>query len=101
MPSPTADRSFFPEASGHIPGLTGRLDPNLDTLGRTYLYTSNIAINEGRQQPVYFLLGEDISLTDADGREMLVRIVDITGRSTLVEYRLVSKAVLVEPHHTP
>ena len=90
---------IFPEVSGHIPGLTGRLNPKLDTLGRTYLYASNIAINEGRQQPVHFLLGEDMCLTDADGREMLVRIVDITGRSALVEYRLVPKSALVEPPH--
>ena len=99
---PDGGSGIFPKASGQIPGLTGRLNPNLDTLGRTYLYTSNIAINKGRQQPVHFLLGEDLRLTDADGREMLVRIVDITGRSALVEYRLVPKAVLVEPpHHTP
>ena len=99
---PEGGSVIFPEASGHIPGLIGRLDPTLDTSGRTYLYASNIAINEGRQQPVHFLLGEDLRLTDADGREMLVRIVDITGRSALVEYRLVPKAVLVEPpHHTP
>lgn len=99
---PDGGSVIFPEASGHIPGLTGRLNPKLDTLGRTYLYASNIAVNEGRQQPVYFLLGEDMHLTDADGREMLVRIVDITGRSTLVEYRLVSKTALIEsPHHIP
>ena len=32
-------------------------------------------------------LGEEIRLTDADGREMFVRIVDIVGRCALVEYR--------------
>ena len=80
MPGPRAARSFFPEASGHIPGLIGRLDPKRSIHhGRTYLYASNIAINEGRQQPVHFLLGEDLRLTDADGREMLVRIVEYCG----------------------
>ena len=40
-----------------------------------------------RPQPVHFVLGEDLRLTDADGNELLVRIVDIVGRSALLEYR--------------
>lgn len=63
------------------------MNPIRDTHDRTYLYASNIAINQGRQQPVHFLLGEALRLTDADGREMFVRIVDIVGRCALVEYR--------------
>ena len=63
------------------------LDPHLDNLGRTYLYASNIAIDRGRTQPVHFALGEELRLTDAHGREMAVRIVDIAGRSALLEYR--------------
>ena len=78
---------IFPEATGDLPGLTGRLNPIRDTLDRTYLYASNIAINEGRQQPVHFVPGEDLRLTDADGNKLIVRIVDIVGRSALVEYR--------------
>ena len=30
------------QGTGHIPGLTGRLNPILDTLGRTYLYRGPI-----------------------------------------------------------
>ena len=78
---------IFYEATGHVPGLAGRLNPKRDTHDRTYLYASNIAINQGQQQPVHFLLGEALRLTDAEGREVLVRIVDIVGRSVLVEYR--------------
>ena len=78
---------IFPEAAGSLPGLKGSLNPKRDTLDRTYIYASNIAINQGEQQPVHFLPGEDLRLTDADGTEMLVRIVDIVGRSALVEYR--------------
>ena len=79
----------FPEGTGHIPGLAGRLNPILDTSFRTYLYASNIAINDGQQQPVRFVPGEEeLRLTDADGRELLVRIVAITGRSSILEYRL-------------
>ena len=78
---------IFPEATGSLSGLKGRLNPILDTHDRTYLYASNIAINEGRQQPVHFIFGEELRLTDADGKEMLVRFIEIVGRSVLVEYR--------------
>ena len=78
---------IFPEATGYIPGVTGRLNPIRDNLDRAYLYASNIAINQGRPQPVHFVLGEELRLTDANGREMLVRIIDIAGRSALLEYR--------------
>ena len=78
----------LPEGTGHIPGLSGRLNPILDTSGRTYLYASNIAINGGRQQPVPFVPGEEeLRLTDANGHELLVRVAAITGRSSLLEYR--------------
>ena len=79
----------FPEGTGHIPGLSGRLNPILDASLRTYLYASNIAINGGRQQPVSFVpAGEELRLTDANGRELFVRVAAITGRSSLLEYRL-------------
>ena len=77
---------IFREATGHIPGLSGRLNPIRDTLDRTYLYASNISINEGKQQPVHFIFGEDLLLTDSYGNEALVRVVDIEGRSALLEY---------------
>ena len=41
---------IFPEAAGHLPGLKGRLNPIRDTHDRTYLYASNIAINEDDQR---------------------------------------------------
>ena len=78
---------IFPEATGYLPGLNGKLNPTRDTHDRTYLYASNIAINQGEQQPVHFVPGEDLRLTDADGTELLVRIIDIVGRSALLEYR--------------
>ena len=82
---------IFPEATGTLPGLTGRLNPIRDTYGRTYLYAGNIAIDNGRQQPADFVLGEDLRLTDADGKQMLIRIVDIVGQAALVEYRAYSE----------
>ena len=77
---------IFLEATGRLPGLKGRLNPVRDTYDRTYLYASNIAIDEGLQQPVHFIPGEEMQLTDAEGTELRVRIVDIFGQSTLVEY---------------
>ena len=82
---------IFPEATGSIPELSGRLNPKRDTSDRTYLYASNIAISEGQQQPVHFILGEDLRLTDADGKELMIRIVAIVGRSVLIEYRPYTK----------
>ena len=84
---PDGGSVIFPEATGHLPGLSGRLNPIRDTHDRTYLYASNISINEGEQQPVHFMLGEDLRLTDADGKELIVRIMAIVGRSALVQYR--------------
>ncbi|MCY3729412.1 MAG: putative DNA binding domain-containing protein [Nitrospira sp.] len=84
---PEGGAVIFPEATGTLPGLKGRLNPIRDTHDRTYLYASNVAINDGQQQPVHFLPGENLRLTDADGSEQLVRIVDIVGRSALLEYR--------------
>ena len=83
---PEGGSVILPEASGHLPGLKGRLNPIRDTHDRTYLYASNIAIDQGKQQPVHFIPGEELQLTDAEGTELRVRIVAIVGRSALVEY---------------
>ena len=82
---------IFPEETGCLPDLSGRLNPIRDTHDRTYLYASNIAINEGEQQPVHFTPGEDLRLTDAEGKELIVRIAAIVGRSALIEYQPISK----------
>ena len=84
---PTGGATIFAQGTGHLPGLRGRLNPIRDNLDRTYLYADNIAIDEGRQQPVTFRLGKKIKLTDAYGFELLITIIDITGRSALVEYQ--------------
>jgi ATP-dependent DNA helicase RecG len=84
---PNGGSVLFPEGTGNLPGLSGHLNPKRDSHDRTYLYASNIAINEGKQQPVHFMPGEDLHLTDANGSELMVRIVAIVGRAALVEYR--------------
>ena len=79
--------TIFPEATGHIPGFKGRLNPIRDALDRTYLYASNVSVDQGRPQPVQFVPGEALRLTDSDGVVRFVRIVEIVGRSALVEHR--------------
>ena len=86
-PLPTGGSAIFPRRTGHLPGLRGRLNPIRDTSDRTYLYADNIAIEQGRQQPVHFRPGKPMRLTDAFGAELSVTIVDITGTAALVEYR--------------
>ena len=78
---------IFTQRSGYLPGLRGRLNPKRDTFDRTYLSADNIAIDEGRQQPVQFRLDKPMRLTDAHGSELSVTILDILGKSTLIEYR--------------
>ena len=86
-PLPGGGAVILSEDSGQVPGLKGSLNPVRDPLDRTYLYASNIAINQGQQQPVHFVPGEDLRLTDVNGVEVIGRIVEIVGRSALVEYR--------------
>ena len=88
---PNGGSVIFENSTGHIPGLQGRLNPILDNLNRTYLYADNIAINEGKQQPVHFKFGEGLHLQDSNGIEKTIYIIDIKGKSTLLEYHDVSK----------
>ena len=74
-------------AFANTAGLTGRLNPIRDPHDRICLYASNVIINEGEPQPVYCLPEDELRLTDAGGREMLVRIAVVAGRSALVTYR--------------
>ena len=69
-----------------MPNLTGQLNPILDDLDRMCLYAANIAIDEGRQQPVPFKLNQPLRLTDARGFEWIVRVIDMIGKSALLEY---------------
>ena len=83
---PKGGSMVIPERTGHLPGLEGRLNPILDSLDRMYLYATNVSINEGRQQPVHFKLGEPLRLTDVRGGEWSVRFVEMTGNSSVLEY---------------
>ena len=84
---PEGGAIIFTEDSGRLPGLRGRLYPVRDNHDRTSLFAYDVTINQGVPQPVYFALGEDLRLTDADGTELRVRIAAIEGRTALLEYR--------------
>ena len=86
-PLESGGAAIFAQGTGHLPGLRGRLNPIRDASDRTWLYADNIAIDDGRQQPVPFRPGKPMRLTDAHGRELSVTIVDILGRSALIEYQ--------------
>lgn len=79
---------MFTERTGHLPGLRGRLNPILDNLDRTYLYTTNVSVDEGKPQPVGFKMTQPLLLTDVDGSERIVRFLDMFGKSALLEYEI-------------
>lgn len=94
-PLPSGGAFVFPEGSGDIPGLTGRVTVTggafssgfgaaFDT---TRMQAETVAINGVASQPVAFRPGEELHLEDSDGHERWVRVVAIAGPSVLVEYR--------------
>lgn len=98
---------IFPQGSGDIPGLAGRVtitgagfsSPFLSAFDTARIRVENIAVNgeftgeftgevAGELQPsVYIRPGAELHLEDADGRERWIRLLKIVGRSALVEYR--------------
>ncbi|MCY3851186.1 MAG: DUF4143 domain-containing protein [Acidimicrobiaceae bacterium] len=84
---------IFADQTGYVPGIEGRLNPILDTAERTYLYTTNVAVDGGRPQPVHFSVGEDVlNLVDARGNERDLRIAAMRGQSALLEYGPLSES---------
>lgn len=76
------------QGTGHIPGLTGRLNPIFQSSGRFYLYASNISVNGKPDQPTHLTANAVFRLEDAQGAVVDVRLLEIIGRSSLVEYRV-------------
>ena len=78
---------IFEDQTGYVPGIEGRLNPILDNLDQTYIYTTNVAVNGGQPQPVHFAMGDEVlNLVDAHGNERDLRIVAMSGQSSLLEY---------------
>ena len=96
-PLPLGGSAAFTEGTGHLPDLTGRLNPILDDLDRMYLYATNVAIDEGKQQPVHFKLNQPLRLTDVNGFEWVVRFIEMIGTSALLEYESPDQAGASSP----
>lgn len=86
QPLPDGGSAFFLDGTGSLSDIAGTINIHQDTYNRTFLYSSNISINRGQPQPVQFLPQEDLHLTDADGKELMIHIVAIVGRSVLIQY---------------
>jgi hypothetical protein len=78
--------SIVCHGTGHVPGLQGRLNPIRDVNDRTYIYADNIAVDGGRQQPVLFQLGTPMEMEDCNGVVMHVRVLEIRGSTSLLEF---------------
>lgn len=78
--------SVIMNSTGYIPGLKGRLNPILDTSGRTYLYADNIAIDGGKGQPARFVVNKPMELEDAEGTVVYATVKHIAARVSLVQF---------------
>ncbi|MCY3947637.1 MAG: ATP-binding protein [Acidimicrobiaceae bacterium] len=80
--------AIFEDQTGYLPGIKGRLNPILERDGRSYLYTTNVAVNGVlSSSAVHFAVGDDIlRLEDADGGACDARFVAMSGQSSLLEY---------------
>ena len=83
---PRGGSVVFTERGGHLPGLAGRLNPTLDNLDRMHLYATNVAIDEGKPQPVRFKLNQPLRLTDVNGSEWIARFIEMLGTTSLLDY---------------
>ena len=84
---PTKVRTITINGTGQITGLNGRLVPILDSLNRTYLYADNIAIEGGKNQPVYFSLNQPFMVEDSMGNRFELKVLSITKDSSAFEYK--------------
>jgi hypothetical protein len=88
LPGPHGVGSLIiPQGTGYIPGLDGRLNPIFQSSGRFYLYADNISINNRPTQPTHLATNMVFRLEDARGTVVEARLLEIIGRSSLLEYR--------------
>lgn len=78
--------SVIIHSTGCIPGLSGRLNPILDTSHRMYMYADNIAIDGGKPQPANFAINEPVELEDAQGKVVYATIKHIAARTALIQF---------------
>lgn len=90
-PLPEGGAVVFAHEDGRVPGLTGILTLVQDPYDRALAYGAGLSINEGQAQPVRFLPGDTLRLTDSEGRERIVRVPAVVGSASLLEYRSVEE----------
>ena len=74
---------------GVIPGLRGQINPMRDIYDRTSMFATNISIEKGQQQPVYFSFGETLRLMDSNSVKMVITVEEIIGDTALIQYQQV------------
>ena len=79
--------AIFENGTGHIKGVSGRLNPIRDTADRTYIYGDNISFGDSPAQPFQFSPGEPFDAEDAHGHRISLTVPAIVGRTSLVRYR--------------
>ena len=96
---PGGGGAIFPQGAGAIPGLAGRVaitgdgswSPFVPTLDAARIRAEHLTVNgevTGRMhRAVHIRAGDELHLEDADGSARWIRLLNIVGRSTLVEYR--------------
>lgn len=89
------------QGTGHVPGLSGRLNPIRDTHGRLYIYGDNLSFNESSQQPFHFSLDMPFSAVDATGATFELTVLAILGHTSLIRYKLVAASPLDAEGTTP
>lgn len=81
----------FTLSTGNIPGLNGRLNPIQDTSMRTYIYGDNVAFNDQAAQPHAFTKKETFIAEDALRHRFKVTVLEIIGRTSLLEFQEVGR----------
>ncbi|MBQ4819003.1 TIR domain-containing protein [Aquimarina sp. MMG016] len=72
--------------SGHIPGISGKIEPTVKSPEVFGLLADNIAIEGGETQPYDFELNKSISLEDNAGNVIHLTFRFFQGRIALVDY---------------
>ena len=70
----------------NIPGIDGEIDAKLDKGSHKYLYTHNIAVDGGKQEPVYFEINEPLLLEDRHNQRKKIIVRFIRGKISAIDF---------------
>lgn len=82
---PGVSGAIFESSTGHLPGLSGRLNP-IEDGGRYYVYGDNIAADGMPARPAHFIPGRPMAMEDAAGNRLLVTFLAVVGNHSLIRY---------------